>query len=263
MDEISQQPRRDFRLPPGPRRWLALVGVTALVATISAVGVSRLGGQPGARAPGVPSASVSLGSESVIEASLAPLRGSPVTSPALLQVLPAPTSPVSRAIPAAGTVLLTCDSVDWAQPDSNWQADSLRVGPLWLLDARHLGYARLGQTRPAAAGETGHGGGSRDVEMLVHVGAGSTVVMRAAAGTSPYFEFLNSPGTTGDYQGLDGGGGFTFVPCPAADSGDGGLIALYDVGFSIVPGHTASVEVWTAPSARPVWLTFTAPASRG
>jgi hypothetical protein len=137
------------------------------------------------------------------------------------------------------------------------------VGTLWLLDARQLGYARLGHSRQAADARPGQGGASRDVEVLVHVGAGSTVVLRAAAGASPYFEFLNSPGITGDYQGLDGGRGLTFAPCPAHDLGSGGLIALYDIGFSIVPGHTASVEVWTSPSARPVWLTFTAPAGRG
>jgi hypothetical protein len=261
MDEIGQEPGRDFRLPPGPRRWLTLVGVAGLVAAITVAGVNRLGGQHGAPAPGVPAATTSPDSESVIEASVWP--GVPVTSPALIQVLPAPTSTVSPDVPAPGTVLLTCDSVDWARPDPNWQADSLRVGTLWLLDARPLGYARLGQTQQADDGRAGQDGASRDVEVLVHIGAGSIVVLRAAAGASPYFEFLNSPGTTGDYQGLDGGRGFTFAPCSAPARGYGGLIALYDIGFSIVPGHTASVEVWTSPSARPVWLTFTAPAGRG
>jgi hypothetical protein len=95
--------------------------------------------------------------------------------------------------------------------------------------------------------------------MLVHVDGGSTVVMRAATGTSPYFEFLNSPATTGDYQGLDGGRGYTLAPCPGAGTGHGGT-GFYDLGFSIVPGHAASVEIWTSPTARPVWVTFTAPA---
>jgi len=261
MDEIGQEPSRDFRLPPGPRRWLTLVGVAGLVAAITVAGVSRLGGQRGAPSPGVSSATASRDSESVIGASAWP--GVPVTSQTLIQVLPAPTSTAPADAPAPGTVLLTCDSVDWAQPAANWQADSLRVGTLWLLDARQFGYARLGRTQQAADGRPGQGGASRDVGVLVHVGAGSTVVMRAAAGASPYFEFLNSPGTTGDYQGLDGGRGFTFAPCSAPDLRDGGLIALYDIGFSIVPGHTASVEVWTSPSARPVWLTFTVPANRG
>jgi hypothetical protein len=96
--------------------------------------------------------------------------------------------------------------------------------------------------------------------MLVHVDPGSEVVMRAAAGTGPYFEFLNSPNTTGDYQGFDWGSGYTFVPCsvPGPASGNG-VTDFYEVGFSIVPDRTASVEVWTSPSARPVWLTFTAP----
>jgi hypothetical protein len=29
MDEISEEPRHDFRLPPGPRRWLTVAGVAS------------------------------------------------------------------------------------------------------------------------------------------------------------------------------------------------------------------------------------------
>lgn len=235
MDEIGQEPRRDFRLPPGPRRWLALAGVAALVAAVTVAGVSRLGEHRGAGASGRTTASASPDSQSVIAASLVPAAG-------------------------AGTALLTCDSVVWSHPAPNWQAGSLRVGTMWLLGARQQRYARLGRTEaePGAPGAV-----SRYVRMLVHVDAGSTVVMRAGTGTRPYFEFLNSPATTGDYQGPDGGSGYTFLPCPAADAGDGGMTGFYEVGFSIVPGHTAAVEVWTSPTARPVWLTFAAPAAPG
>lgn len=253
MDEISQGPGRDFRVPPGARRWLTVIGAAGAVGVVAAVavfGVTRGGGRHGAGASG--GSAVSHRSDSVIVASAGP--GAPI---AAVPNIPAPT--LAATLPdAAGTVLLTCDSVVWRQPDPNWQAGSLQIGTMWLLGGRHLGYARLGRAQPGG-GHAGSGGTSRDVEMLVHIGAGSTVVMRAATGVSPYFEFLNSPATTGDFQGLDGGRGFTFVPCPAPDLGYGGLVPFYDVGFSIVPGHTASVEVWTSPSARPVWLTFTAP----
>jgi len=83
-------------------------------------------------------------------------------------------------------------------------------------------------------------------------------VMRAAAVTRPAFQFLGSPDPAGGFRGLGGARGYTFVPCPAADSG-GGMTGFYDLGFSIVPGRTAAAEVWTSPSARPVWLTFSAP----
>lgn len=235
MDEISQEPRRDFKLPPGPRRWLTVVAVIGLVAAITVAGVSRLSGHrgAGAGASGRPSTAASRDSQSVIAAS---------------------------AAVAPGTVLLTCDSVVWSHPDRNWQAGSLRVGTLWLLDGRQQGYARLGRSRQAPSVP---GTPSLYVRMLVHVDAGSTVVMRAATGTGPYFEFLNSPNTADDYQGFDWGTGYTFVPCPTAGARYDGVTDFYEVGFSIVPGHTAAVQILTSPSARPVWLTFSAPAGQG
>ena len=218
-------------------RWLTIAGVVGLVAAIAVSGVTRGGGRHGAGASSVPSAGASsvpsAGASSVPSASASPdservIQIQATSEPSVALVLPMiPTRVSVPAIPAApqaapGTVLLTCDSVVWGQPDPNWQAGSLRVGTMWLVDRRHLGYVRLGRTRQAADGPAGHGAASRDVEMLVHVGAGSTVVMRAAAGESPYFEFLNSPGSTGDLQGADGGRGFTFVRCSAPDLGYGG-----------------------------------------
>lgn len=250
MDEISQGPRRDLRLPPGPRRWLTVAGAAGLIAAIAVFGITRAGGRHGPVASAVPTAT----------------RTEPTVA------APAPVVKVVPEVPAApGTVLLTCDSAIWGRPDAHWKAGSLRAGPLWLVGGRQLGYARLGRRAGQAPGAPGVSAGhrgqsqyvemlpSRYVEMLVHVDAGSTVVMRAAAGTWPAFEFLNSPGTTGDYQGLDGDRGYTFVPCPAAGARNDGTTDFYDVGFSIIPGHTASVEVLPRASGRPVWLTFTTP----
>jgi hypothetical protein len=255
MDEIGQEPKREFRVPSGPWRWLAFVGVAGLVAAVTMVGVTRAGEGHGGHAASSPAATASHGLEPIIEVSAAVTQGSVVLQP----LNPAPTAPH----PAPGTVLLTCDSVVWDQMDPSWEADSLRVGTLWLLGGRHLGYVRLGLARQTAVASAGHSGSSRDVEMLVHVDAGSTVVIRAAQGTSTYFDFLKRAGTTGDFQGLGRGRGYTFVPCAAPDLGYGGLISVYNVGFSIVRGRTASVEVLTSPSARPVWLTFTAPSGEG
>jgi hypothetical protein len=252
MDEIGQEPKREFRVPSGPWRWLAFVGVAGLVAAVTVVGVTRADRGHRGDAASSPAATASHESEPVIAVSAGVPQGSVVLQP----INPAPQ-------PAPGTVLVTCDSVVWDQMSPYWQADSLQVGTLWLLGGRHLGYVRLGRTTQTAGASAEHSGSSRDVEMLVHVGAGSTVVMRAAQGTSSYFDFLNSAGTTGDFQGLGRAHGYTFVPCAAPDLGYGGLISVYDVGFSIVRGHTASVEVLTSPSARPVWLTFSAPSGEG
>jgi hypothetical protein len=250
VDEISQEPRRDFRLPlpPGPRRWLILIGVAGLVAAITVVGVNRPGGRHVAGGSSRPTAAQSPDAQSVIVASLGSTR-----TPTL--------EPIETVPPAgAGTALLTCESVVSSR-HPNWQVGSLRIGSLWLVGGRQQGYVRLGRTQQAPSGHGGISGVSLYVQMLVHVDPGSPVVMRAAAGTRPYFEFLDSPATTGDYQGPDGGAGYTFFPCSVAGPASGnGVTDFYEVGFSIVPGHTAAVEVWTSPSARPVWLTFTAPA---
>jgi hypothetical protein len=243
VDEIGQEPRHDLRLPTGPRRWLTGVGVILLVAAVAAYGVGRLGGRHGAGAAGAPSATAS--------SPVAPLAG-----PALVNLQP-------RQAPAAaaGTVLLTCGSVVFSNYPG-WQAGSLRLGPLWLVGGRSLGFVRVGRATSAASAPSGQLPTAKAVvsvvvEMLVHVDPGATVVMRAAAGAWPAFGFLNSPAGTGSFQELDGGLGYTFIPCPAADTGYG--TGFYQVGFSISPGQRASVEVWTSPLARPVWLTFAAP----
>lgn len=223
MDEIGQEPRHNLRLPPGPRRWLTIGGVVLLVAAVAVYGASRFGGRHGAAA-GVPSAT------------------------------PAP-PPAARP----GTVLVTCASAVFSQ-DPDWQAGSLRVGTLWFIAGRSLGYVRVGRAAGAATAPPANQKPVPGdwVEMLVHVDPGATVVMRAAAEKGHFFEFLGSPDAAGGFQGLHGARGYTFVPCPAADEGSG-LTGFYDLGFSIVQGSTAAVEVWTSPSARPVWLMFKEP----
>ena len=78
MDEISQGPRRDFHLPSGP--WLAGAAVAVLIAAITAL-ILTGGGRHAVSSPGSPTALAAPG--------------------------PAPT-----AVP--GTVLLSCDSANWA-----------------------------------------------------------------------------------------------------------------------------------------------------
>ena len=244
MDEIGQEPGHGLRLPPGPRRWLTIAGALILVAALAVYGVSRLGGRQGDAAGGhsaTPSAA-----------------HTPLALPTFVHIVGragAPPAPLPAGSP--GTVLVACDSAVFSQ-DPGWQAGSLRVGTLWFIAGRRLGYVRLGRAAGAAKAPAAKSYPGDWVEMLVHVDPGPAVVMRAAAGTAPAFQFLGSPDPAGGFRGLGGARGYTFVPCPAADSG-GGMTGFYDLGFSIVPGRTAAAEVWTSPSARPVWLTFSAP----
>jgi hypothetical protein len=245
MDEIGQEPRHDLRLPPGPRRWLTVAGVVLLVAAVAVYGVSRLGGRHGAAADGPSATPWAL--------------DTPLPRTSFRIILQAGATPAPPPAATPGTVLVTCGSAVFSQ-DPDWQAGSLRVGTLWFIAGRSLGYVHVGRTSGAATAQSATAKRVVGVwvEMLVHVDPGVAVAMRAAVGTGPAFEFLGSPDSAGGFRGLDGARGYTFVPCPAADSG-GGRTGFYDLGFSIVPGRAAAAEVWTSPSARPVWLTFRAP----
>ncbi len=174
--------------------------------------------------------------------------------PQVLQATAAP-GPLPMAVP--GTLLLTCDSVLWGQLQPDWRAGSLRVGPLWLVGARQLGYAHLGHAQPPGGTQPVRAAAGRAIEMLVHVDAGSTVAIRAA-GAPPDFRFTEAG--LGPDISRAGNRGFTLASCPRGADGSGGWTDFYDLGFFVVPGHAASVEVWTSLAARPVWLTFTAPA---
>jgi hypothetical protein len=243
MDEIGQGPDND-RQRRASRSWLTTGAMICLVLVALVVAVRSASGSHPAPAPAASKPAATAA------------RSAPVVA--------AP-APAAQLVAAPGTVLLTCDSVTFSnEPD--WKAGSLRVGSLWLVGGRSLGYVRDGRAASAAGAPSGQAPAAKAVvsvvvQMLVHIDPGARVVMRAAAGTWPAFDFLNSPASIGDFQGLGGGLGYTFAPCPGADPGYG--TGFYDVGFAIVPGHMASVEVQASPSARPVWLTFTAPAKAG
>jgi hypothetical protein len=241
MDEISQGPERDFRLPPKARRWAAAAAAVAGLLAVTTFFVSRGGGHQGPVAPRANatskaasrSASVSISSTSI----------SAYTS--------------SGTLPAAapGTVLAGCASAFTGVLPADWRAGSLRAGRLWLVAGRQLGYVHLGRAGPTS-GAPGEGTApSRPVEMLVHVDPGSTVVLRVAAGTPPAFRF-STDAVSGGYQVH--ARGFTFVPCPDAVGDSGGLTDVYDIGYSVAPGQTVTAEVLTSPSPAPVWLTFSA-----
>ena len=261
-DEISQGPEREFRLPPRARRIVIAAAVAGLVAASAVFAVTRGGGH-GAHQAGVRGAHGAVPASALPRPQLVIATMLPDSSSAdqILIFTNAPT-PIAAtayaivpAVAAPGTVLMTCDTDSTGELGANWRAGSLRVGSLWLVGGRQSGYVRLGRARQPGLATAAGSTQLRAWEMLVHVDAGSAVVMRPAAGTRSYFHFWHDPGD-GSHQSL-GDKGFTFAPCPAFERG-GVVTDFYDVGYSLAPGRTASVEVWTSPSARPVWLTFTA-----
>jgi len=239
MDEIGQGPDKD-RQWSASRRWLTTGGITGLVIVALVLTVTRTSGfHHPAAAPSTPAASA---------------------VPPVPRVVVPPPAPAPELQVAPGTVLLTCDSSVQEQLKPDWRTGSLRVGTLWLVAGRSQRYVRLGRAASAGRTPSAKGLAMRDVEMLVHVDAGATVTVRAAAGTYPYFQFIDGYGWGAEYQSLNGDRGFTFVPCPREASGADGSTSLYDLGFAVSPGDSAAVEVWTSPTARPTWVTFTAPA---
>jgi hypothetical protein len=263
-DEISQGPEREFRLPPKGRRFLIAAGLAGLVAACAVFAVTR-GGAHHASANGaatVPALTVTVTPHPMLSIrNVLPDNSSAVGSGGLFVFMPdtpVPVTPIAPApvVAAPGTVLVTCDTAFVGAPDPGWRAGSLRVGSLWLVGARQSGYARLGRARQPGRAAATNSAPPRPSLMLVYVDAGSAVVMKPAAGSRSYFQFSDDPGG-GSHQ-LLGDKGFTLVPCSATAPGGGRLTEIYYLGYSIASGHTASVEVLTSPSARPVWLTFTA-----
>jgi hypothetical protein len=261
MDEISQG--GDDRLPPKRPRWLIAVALAGVVAAAAAFAVTRGGEHEPAAAPPPASATPSR-----------TLTPSPDAVPGglTLPVVPNPDSSAVgsvRVIVSAGSqeivmpnagmtgqlAVLACQSAIWGRMSAGWRAGSLRVGPLWLIGGTHDGYVHLGRGKAAGGKAPARTGPDRTVEMFVHVDAGSDVLMQVTTGAGRYFRFLNGAGVlnAGDRNVI-------FTSCPASHAGARDLTDYYEVGFSITPGHTASVEVWTLKlPSRPVWITFTAP----
>ncbi len=223
MDEISQGPRRDPRLPSG--RWLVGVAAVALIAVITTLVLSEGGRRHAVSPPGGSTARAAPG--------------------------PSPTA-------APGTALLTCDSANLGQLGPDWRAGSLRAGPLWFVDGRQLGYVHDGGW--SGADRAVHRQGKfRFVVMIVEVTAGSTVVMKPAAVARPYFRFVDGFGPGSGYQLPTGDTGFTFAACPRGTPGPNGRVTDFYLGYSIETGRAALVEVHSSAMPHPIQVTFTCP----
>lgn len=268
IDEISQGPRDDDRPSSKRSRWLVTGAIAGVAAAAAALLLTR-GGEPRvAAAPPAPSASSVSGATARATPPVPQPTGLRLSLPngvSGLQVVTFQDAPGGAfrvsLIVTPGTLreviphspltldeLLRCQSASTARLGPGWRAGSLRVGPAWFVGGTRLGYVHLGRGAPAAAQPPGRAASSRTVEMLMHIATGSVVQMQVATGAKRYFQFLN-----GDGLPLAGGGESIFGLCPANGTD------VYRLGFSIAPGHAASVEVWTSTNGEPVWLTFTAP----
>lgn len=227
MDEISQGPKRDFRLPSG--RWLVLAIAAGLVAALATVVLTGGGGRSAAVPP----------------KGTAPLAARP----------PSPTA-------APGTVLLTCDSANGGPLGSHWRARSLRAGPLWFVYGRQQGYVHDGGWHAAGRGTLRSGRRQTGV-MIIEVTPGSTVVMKAAAAAWRYFRFVDGFGSVSGHKRAAGEPGFTFVACPRGSGGPTGQLTDFYLGFSIEAGRAAPVDVWPSAMARPIRVIFTCPGHGG
>lgn len=223
MDEISQGPKRDFRLPSA--HWLVPVAVVGLAAAITAVALTSGGRQ---HAVVRPKGTISLAA-------------------------PSPT-----AVP--GTVLVGCDLATQNQLAVNWQPGSIRAGPLWFVGGRQLGYVHASGWHGAGRAVQ-RPGKFRLGEMLVAVMPGSIVVMKPAAAALPYFRFVDGFGPGVGYRLPAGDTGFTFAGCPRGSGGPGSQLSSFDLGFSMQEGQLAAVEVWPSPESRPIRVIFTCPGS--
>lgn len=223
MDEISQEPKRDFWLPS--RRWLTLMTAAGLVAALAAVVLTGGGGH---------------------HAAAAPKGTAPLTARA-----PSPTA-------APGTVLLTCDSANGGPLGSHWRAKSLQAGPLWFVYGRQQGYVHHGGWH-AGGRVTPRSGKRLAGVMIIGVTPGSTVVMKATATAWPYFRFVDGFGSVADNKRAAGEPGFTFVACPRGSGGPSGQVTDFYLGFSIEAGRAAPVEVWPSAVSRPIQVIFTCP----
>ncbi len=135
-----------------------------------------------------------------------------------------PAVPTSTPTAAPGTVLRDCQSNDNGTLGANWEADSVRAGPVWFIYARPQGNLRSGQRLTA--------GKLTASALVIAISNGRTAVVTAAPATGGRFRFLasfNGGGTP--YTLAEGAPGLTLAGCPAGPAGT-------DIPESYAPGLT-------------------------
>lgn len=172
---------------------------------------------------------------------------------------PRSSAPATTPSPVAarGTTLRGCDSANWGQLSRNWRSGSMVAGPLWFVYDAPPGYVQLGDSH-SRTGTVQAGGKPRVGVMVIEVSFGSTVVMKVDPASVSYFRFVPYFDQTGGYSLRDGVTGLTLASCPrGTPAGPNGLVTDYYLGFLLLPGDRALVNIWPTASARPIRVTFT------
>jgi len=162
-------------------------------------------------------------------------------APAGVPAMPSGSVPGSTAAP--GTLLLTCSDANWGQLSSVWRSESLEIGPLWLADARRLGYAHYGDARNTSRLTQQK---SRPVErvMIAEVTYGARVVMKVPPSARSYFQFVRGFNQSSGNRLPRGDIGFTLVSCPRGTRpGPNGRVTDFNLGYVIEAGRVAAVDI--------------------
>lgn len=184
-----------------------------------------------------------------------PVRAS-ATSPATTP-RPAASATKPSSVAAPGTVLRDCGSANWGQLPSNWRSTSMQVGPILFAYDRPHGYVHPGDTH-SGTGNVHPTGKPLVGVMIVEVSDGATVVMKVDPGSRPYFRFVPYFDQAGGYALRNGVTGLTFASCPRGSwAGDNGQVTDYYLGFVMLPGSRALVNIWPSAAATSIPVTFT------
>jgi hypothetical protein len=162
-----------------------------------------------------------------------------------------PSAPASAPRAAPGTVLDACGSAIGENLGLGWRQQSVRVGPLWLIDLRQQSATYYGRSPVAIGG----------LQVAVQNRAKAWVTVAGASRV--YFRFLFGPsdfkaGVNGHYTVADGEAGVTFVGCPATQSW------AFQPGYTLYGGYYliagsprhVALDIWTTASRKPTRITF-------
>jgi hypothetical protein len=176
----------------------------------------------------------------------------PSTSPggsgpaAVARPAPGGSRPARAPSAAPGTLLRDCTDNNNQTLDPNWEAASVRAGPVWFI------YARLKSFFPAGLGSL-NGNRAAVSVLMVAVTNGRTVVVTGAPAARGHFTFLS------DFYGtMDQGAGWTFAGCPAGPAGHdipesyAPRLTLFGVGYTTDGTHCFPLEIRALPAGRKI-----------
>jgi hypothetical protein len=172
-------------------------------------------------------------------------------------------APAARPTAVPGTALRDCQTENNGELGSNWQAQSLHVGPVWLV------YAQLKDTWPSSRRVSGgfmphlkNGKLAPAAGVIIAVPNGTTAEVSATPAARQHFRFLTDLyGNAGRYTLRDGSPGLTIAGCPASPVGTGipesyaAGLTLYWVIYITDLRHCIPLEVRQLPAGKLVRVT--------